>query len=162
LMNQSSGELGIRPIVIGDLIKDPYQQRSKKRLPEFNFNFRGLASGLIIICLISLAYALFFFFSNLQTNKLSNQLGKSNFKTITKSTRALVITSGSFPNLAIAKKYQEELSKKLGVELKILKDDNRYTIQIGPSFSNKEDAIVVFDELSRYSVKDLSLRLDRM
>ena len=70
----------------------------------------------------------------------------------------MVITSGAFKTLAEAEKFRDELSEKLGVPLEILHDSKYFTVQIGPSYENHADAMVVYDELSRYSIGNLALR----
>lgn len=72
--------------------------------------------------------------------------------------RALIITTGDFKSEASAEKLKNDLSERLGVPLQIIKDHGKYTVQIGPSYQSKEDALLVFDELSQYSIGKLSLR----
>lgn len=76
-----------------------------------------------------------------------------------KEPRSLIITSGSFLNESEANSYQKALKDKLGVPLKLVKDGQTFSIQIGPAYANHDDALLVFDELSRYSVKNLSIKV---
>jgi hypothetical protein len=73
--------------------------------------------------------------------------------------RSLIITSGSFLEQSQASSYQKALKDRLGVPLKLVKDGQTFSIQIGPAYANHDDALVVFDELSRYSVKNLSIKV---
>ncbi len=81
-------------------------------------------------------------------------------KTINSSEpRSLIITSGSFLKKGEAESYKQALNSKLGVPLKIVAEENTFSVQIGPAYANHEDALLVFDELSRYSVKKLSIKV---
>lgn len=73
--------------------------------------------------------------------------------------RSLIITSGSFVKEDSAINYQKSLKSKLGVPLKLVKDGSTFSIQIGPAYANHDDALLVFDELSRYSVENLSIKV---
>lgn len=177
IINQDSDKLGIRPITIGELLEhaEPIEQESKYQQEpiktekeaarpqnkiQIKHYLKAALPGLVLITLLIVGYALFSFFTNHEGGKVSS-LNKTKTTTAAASTRGLVITSASFQNATTAERYRLRLARKLGVELKVIKDGSQFTVQIGPSYKNKEDAIVVFDELSRYSVKDLSLRLDR-
>jgi len=70
----------------------------------------------------------------------------------------LKICSGNFKTHKEAEKYRRVLSERLGVPLQTIKDGISYTVQIGPEYENHSDALVVFEELSRYAVVNLSLR----
>ncbi len=70
----------------------------------------------------------------------------------------LIITSGIYAKKSVAQKKLKELKDRLGVPLKLVQVDDFFTIQIGPSYDKHEDALLVFDELSRYSVGSLSIR----
>ena len=58
-----------------------------------------------------------------------------------------------------AETYKKALNDKLGVPLKVVKHENSFSVQIGPAYANHDDALLVFDELSRYSVKNLSIKI---
>lgn len=73
--------------------------------------------------------------------------------------KSFVITSGIFKKLNQANKYRDELAIRLGVPLKVIKAENFYTIQIGPNYKEHEDVLMVFDELARYSIKNLSIKM---
>ena len=73
--------------------------------------------------------------------------------------RSLIITSGNFLTKANAESYLSALKAKLGVPLELVKNDKTYSIQIGPAYANHDDALLVFDELSRYSVEELSIKI---
>lgn len=85
-------------------------------------------------------------------------IDQQNTSALLKPDSGLIITSGLFAKQYDASQRQKELKDRLGVPLKLVEIDNFYTIQIGPSYDNHEDALLVFDELSRYSVGNLSLR----
>lgn len=167
LMNKDSEVLGIRPFNTGELIQTPLNKQTSPEISTgrkftLDFKIKAILPGLSIIIMLALGYSLFAIVTHTDSNTKPTRLSEIKARNIPKAARALVISSGDFKNLETAEKYKDRLAKKLGIEMKVLKDHNRYTVQIGPSYSNKEDAIVVFDELSRYSVKDLSLRLDRV
>ncbi len=71
--------------------------------------------------------------------------------------RELIITSGIYAKRSEAKQIQEELERITGDQVKILKRANFYTVQIGDSFENTEDAYLFFDELLKYPIKELSI-----
>lgn len=73
--------------------------------------------------------------------------------------KTFVITSGIFKKQNQANKYRDELAIRLGVPLKVIKTDSFYTIQIGPNYKEHEDVLMVFDELARYSIKNLSIKM---
>jgi len=73
--------------------------------------------------------------------------------------RSLIITSGDFGAKSEAEAYQEDLKAKLGVPLKLVKRGASYSVQIGPAYADHDDALIVFDELSRYSVENLSIKI---
>ncbi len=116
-----------------------------------------LLPALLIFVVILSAYALIFAFSPFNGNVKPTK--KEALETISNSNK-LIITSGQFISEAEAKLYKAELKSRLGIPLKILKAGDAYTIQVGPSYSSHEDALIVFDELSRYSVANLSLRME--
>ncbi|MDA1021025.1 MAG: hypothetical protein O2962_05700 [Cyanobacteria bacterium] len=178
IINQDSAKLGIRPITIGELLEhaEPIQQKTeykpepreiKTEAPnpqakiQIRHYLKAALPGLVLITVLIVGYALFAFLTNHETNKVT-KLTKATTATAATTTRGLVITSGNFQNATTAERYRLRLARKLGVDLKVIKDGSQFTVQIGPNYKNKEDAIVVFDELSRYSVNDLSLRLDRV
>lgn len=76
-----------------------------------------------------------------------------------KELRSLIITSGSFFNKREAELYRDALNEKLGVPLEVIEQGKTFSIQIGPAYANHDDALVVFDELSRYSVENLSIKV---
>jgi cell division protein FtsN len=73
--------------------------------------------------------------------------------------KSFIISSGIFKNKADANNYKNDLANKLGIPLKVVRAENFYTIQIGPDYQEQEDVLVVFDELSRYNIKNLSVRM---
>lgn len=99
--------------------------------------------------------------SNFESSKLEELAGAQDIKKLVNSNQArnLIICSGSFANEAEAKSYKNSLKKKLGVPLKIVEQAHRFSVQIGPSYEKHEDALLVFDELSRYSVQELSIHV---
>lgn len=171
IINKDSERLGLRtmqsaqikvapvpkaqPSLVEESLAQPLAEPETR---DFKINLGQMMIVAGIVVSIIFAYALFYFVKN-QDSKPS-RLSARKFERARKNQPELVISSGNFGNADEAKKYMDRLSRKLGVELKILKNGSQYSIQIGPSYPSKEDAIVVFDELSRYSVRDLSLKLD--
>jgi hypothetical protein len=94
-----------------------------------------------------------------QTNFEETKLQELTKTVNSKEPRSLIITSGSFLNESEADSYQKALKDRLGVPLKLVKDGQTFSIQIGPAYANHNDALLVFDELSRYSVKNLSIKV---
>lgn len=171
IINKDSARLGLRPMQASSIKVVPITKSQtakieetvtpiKEKTTEQKSDSSKLTIVVTIIASVILAYGLFYFISH-QESKPS-RLSARKIETAHKNQPELVISSGNFASADEAKKYMDRLSRKLGVELKILKNGSQYSVQIGPSYANKEDAIVVFDELSRYSVRDLSLRLDRV
>lgn len=75
-----------------------------------------------------------------------------------KTGKQLAICSGNFKRELEAKRYLNELEERLGVPLQLIKAGDLYTVQIGESYTSHDDAMIVFDELSRYSITNLSIR----
>lgn len=73
--------------------------------------------------------------------------------------RSLIITSGIFSKKSAAETYKKSLKEKLGVDLQVVEHNKNFSVQIGPAYANHDDALMVFDELSRYSVKNLSIKI---
>jgi hypothetical protein len=95
---------------------------------------------------------------------INKKLDETKLQELTKTVnsnepRSLIITSGNFLKKSAAESYKKALNSKLGVPLKIVADENTFSVQIGPAYANHEDALLVFDELSRYSVKKLSIKV---
>ncbi len=179
IINRSSQRLGVKPVYVGSLIntqpkKKPIDELKvvaqklsqekflKRKAKKFKLkNLRVIFYALVAVAII---YALVFVFRPAQVNSGIQPESQSNIKLdesstgIFKKTGGMVITSGSFKTLAEAESFKDKLSEKLGVPLEILHDAKYFTVQIGPSYENHADAMIVFDELSRYSIGGLALR----
>lgn len=116
-------------------------------------------------CTIIAAVFLIFTFKPVSTAPdINKKLDETKLQELTKTVnsnepRSLIITSGNFLKKSAAESYKKALNSKLGVPLKIVAEDNTFSVQIGPAYANHEDALLVFDELSRYSVKKLSIKV---
>lgn len=116
-------------------------------------------------CAIIAAVFLIFTFKPVSTAPdINKKLDETKLQELTKTVnsnepRSLIITSGNFLKKSAAESYKKALNSKLGVPLKIVADENTFSVQIGPAYANHEDALLVFDELSRYSVKKLSIKI---
>lgn len=108
---------------------------------------------LVFISVVSL-YVYFFNSSPFSSKALRPQSALAN------PGGSLLITSGHFISEKEARDYKAELKSRVGIDLKLLKIGDIYTVQVGPSYPTHEDALLVFDELSRYAVADLSLRFE--
>ena len=103
----------------------------------------------------------YFGFLMFNPNKSTAQLNKAEIlskEAFAHSDKSLIITTGSFDDETSADLFKNDLSERLGVPLKTIKDKNKFIIQIGPSYENHDDAFLVFDELSQYSIGKLSVR----
>jgi hypothetical protein len=119
---------------------------------KFFYNMSAVLGAFILI---------YFGFLLFNPNKSTAQLNKAEIisrEAFLQSDKPLVITTGSFDDFASAEKHKQTLSERLGVPLKIINDKNKFIIQIGPSYENHDDAFLVFDELSQYSIGKLSVR----
>ncbi len=173
IINRGSQRLGVKPVYVGGLInlerknkpvdelklvaqKLSQEKFAKRNAKGFKFNkkYLNIAVGLIVFAAI--AYSLMFVFRPAAPENTGNQLASQIRNPV--SAKGMVITSGTYKTLVEAERFQKDLSEKLGVPLKILQDGKYFTIQIGPSYESQEDAMIVFDELSRYSIANLSLR----
>lgn len=179
IINRASNRLGVRPLYVGEMIQAERKARnadmqivaaklSQEKLLRKQKTFQKLLPKKPITMLLSVAvfaalYFLIFVFNGSGSKPLvktakaieSSQQKSSIFDN---SSKSMIITSGIFKNLDEAKNYQQELSKRLGMDLKILHDGSYYTVQIGPNYDNREDAMLVYDEISRFSVPNLALR----
>ena len=84
---------------------------------------------------------------------------KKIMKVIDLQDREVIIASGSFRTRYEAEKAFKELSKLAGKSLKIVKANGYYTIQFGPEYKDYDDAMLVFKELVKYQIKDLSIKV---
>jgi hypothetical protein len=147
---------------IGEIAAKLKKEQEKNN--NFNSNTRMQTAIYSILTIVIVFFLVFVFnpaeiIASFNTNSgVNNQIqAKEDYSTLEK-TRELVVCSGVFNNINDANQYKSDLSERLGVPLKVLKDGSVYTVQIGPSYKNRDDAIIVFDELSRYSVSNLLLR----
>lgn len=187
ILNRSTKRLGVRPLNIGEF-QNPYalerhsrpsfKYLGKKNISEIaaklkqeqekNARFKRPAkmqTALYSVLAIVVVFFLIFVFNPADIIAGFNINARPNPQLLTKTgnavnekNRDLVICSGAFNSINDANKYKSDLSERLGVPLKVLKDGSIYTVQIGPAYKSHEDAVIVFDELSRYSVTNLSLR----
>jgi hypothetical protein len=187
ILNRSTKRLGIRPLNVGEF-QNPYvaEKRQRptykylgkrnigeiaaklKKEQETNINFKKttkMQTAIYSVLTIVVVFFLVFVFNpaeiiaSFSVNSRPNpQLLVKTDNDVSDKARELVVCSGVFNNINDANKYKSDLSERLGVPLKVLKDGSIYTVQIGPAYKSHEDAVIVFDELSRYSVSNLSLR----
>lgn len=188
ILNRSSNRLGVRPLYIGEMLEaerksrnvdmkivaaklsqEKFLRNNKTNLLKSISNFarklmpRKPLSMLLSISVIVALYLLIFVFNATEPkastkSEILTQSSKQSDFIFDNSTKPMIITSRILKNLDEAKRYQEELSKRLDMDLKILHDGNYYTIQIGPSYKNRDDAMLVYDEISRFSIPGLALR----
>jgi len=119
---------------------------------KFFYNMSAVLGTFILI---------YFGFLMFNPNKSTAQLNKAEIlskEAFSHSDKALVITTGSFDDEESAENHLQSLSERLGVPLKIISDKSKFLIQIGPSYEDHDDAFLVFDELSQYSIGKLSVR----
>ncbi len=177
IINRSSQRLGVKPVYVGSLIntklnrkpndelKIVAQKLSQEKFLKRNnkkFKLKNLKVILYALFAVAMIYAFMFVFKPAAVNSgtmIETQTSTDDSSTgIFKKGHGMVITSGSFRTLAEAEEVKAELSEKLGVPLQILHDSKYFTVQIGPSYENHADAMIVFDELSRYSIENLALK----
>ncbi len=179
IINRGSKRLGIRPLIIGEInTKNPNTKNNsvfdnglalnkiakklKEELPNNEKN-KSITGRLIFVILGLLIYLFVFVFnpSEPRSIKLASPQEKINFNApiVNNTKRIFIITTGTFKDLKKARKRLQELDKDLDVDLELVAiNNNFYTIQIGPSYNNPDDALLVFDELSYYQIPQLSLR----
>lgn len=184
IINRGTRKLGVRPLNLG-YFENPYRTKAKqstthnlvprpninelaaklKREQELNEELKKPAkfqTAFYSMLAVVLVFSMIFVFNPVDIIAGFDKNAKPKptpLSTIESSSgRDLVICSGVFKSEKEANNYKKTLSERLGVPLKVLKDGSSYTLQVGPSYKNHEDALIVFDELSRYSVGNLSLR----
>jgi hypothetical protein len=136
-------------------------QEIKSRPSDFNFSKTVLYTA----CGVIAAVFLIFTFKPVSTATDQNQsFEQTKLQELTqvvdsKLPRSLIITSGNFSKKASAQTYKKSLKEKLGVDLQVVEHNKTFSVQIGPAYANHDDALMVFDELSRYSVENLSIKI---
>ena len=137
------------------------QLQQEKNLKKSSFDYKNPKLVYNMSAILGTFILLYFGFLLFNPNKSTAHLNKAEIlskEAFSHSKKALVITTGSFNDEGSAERYKEVLSERLGVPLKIINDKNKFIIQIGPSYENHDDAFLVFDELSQYSIGKLSVR----
>ena len=135
----------------------------QNRFPEMSsrgFNKITLYTSLAVICAVFFVFA----FKPVSTASNSGSLEETDVEIITKidaskGQKNLVICSGNFKSKQQALDYKKSLAARLGVPLQVIDNEGSYSVQIGPAYGKHADALLVFDELSRYSVKNLSIKV---
>jgi hypothetical protein len=148
----------LKKISLNQVASQLQQEKLIKQKPLTNNSKKYFLN---ISALVSVCVLIYFGFLMFNPNKSTAQLNKAEIlskEAFAHSDKALIITTGSFDDENSAESYKQNLSERLGVPLKILKDKNKFLIQIGPSYENHDDAFLVFDELSQYSIGKLSVR----
>lgn len=172
ILNRSSRRLGVKPMLVDQEIKQKPQKItdvtpeiksvSTKLINEsqcmVNSRKQKNSLGLIYVLLALIVIVLFMLILKPMQTNAQGHLTDAIQPIGEIRDRSLIICSGSFVDKNSASKYQRELKDRLGVPLKIIKTDNSFTVQIGPEYPNQDDAMLVFDELSRYSVRNLALK----
>ena len=74
--------------------------------------------------------------------------------------KPVLIAAGTYSSLDEAIEAKRKLAKLTGDALKIIKSKKArtYSIQIGPRYTDYEDTMIVFEELVKYRIEDLSVR----
>lgn len=137
------------------------QLQQEKKLKQKSSSAKPKQLFLNMSAVVGAFVLIYFGFLMFNPNKSTAHLNKAEIlskEAFAHSDKALIITTGSFDDENSAETYKENLSERLGVPLKTLKDKNKFIIQIGPSYENHDDAFLVFDELSQYSIGKLSVR----
>lgn len=187
IINRGTRKLGVRPLNVGEF-NNPYTREARTRVAPDYMNKRNLTelaaklkreqdinlrlkkpanfqTALYSMLAIVIVFFMIFVFNPADIIAGFSSGVKPNPEQLSKTianqnliSRDLVICTGVFKSIGDANKYKSELSERLGVPLKVIKDGSSFTLQIGPAYKTHEDALIVFDELSRYSVGNLSLR----
>lgn len=171
--NNSKFEFDFKPQI--ELLNQVSAKLKKEKEQKAGINSatktNKLFSLLVIVATATLIYLGFYVYT---PQKIINQIKNLTNKIVTMppstkdeelidnlapGEKIFIISSGIFQNTGEANKYKNELSQKLGIPLKVVKTDSFYTIQIGPNYQEQEDVLVVFDELARYDIKNLSVRM---
>ena len=137
------------------------QLQQEKKIRKTNFQYKNPKLVFNMSAVLGAFILIYFGFLLFNPNKSTSQFNKAEIlskEAFSHSDKALVITTGSFDDESAAETYKQSLSERLGVPLKIINDKNKFIIQIGPSYENHDDAFLVFDELSQYSIGKLSVR----
>ena len=139
----------------------PFAKQGSKR--KSTMDSKKLTNGIMLTAVIVVAVIIFAFTPFAKSITLNSM-----FKFNTKPTKIqkvsdqspLMILSGTFDTQRAAQAHKTKLEERLGVKLEVIKFGKKYTVRIGPSFNNHEDAMLVFNELSKYKVKDLVLSFE--
>lgn len=73
-------------------------------------------------------------------------------------TKPYIITSGVYTSKDLAKEAKRLLADVTDVPLKIKQLDSYFTVQIGSAYKDFDNAVIVYRELSKYSIKDLAIK----
>jgi hypothetical protein len=137
------------------------QLQQEKKLKQTASNYQPKKLFYKMSAVLGTFIIVYFGFLLFNPSKSTAQLNKAEIvskEAFLQSDKPLVITTGSFDDKTEAENHMQSLSERLGVPLKILSEKNKFMIQIGPSYENHDDAFLVFDELSQYSIGKLSVR----
>jgi hypothetical protein len=169
IINRSSKRLGIKPLMINDLkeelkntareLRKDFVRESKNKSKNSSSN---KASFFLIVFLLGLFLFGFYFFqsrssTDFDKTKLQDPLSKVQANFNFEKDSELLITKGMYKNRIDAEKSKRYLERRIGGELKVINTGNYFTVQLGPNYKNPEDAFIVFDELTKYGLKELSI-----
>lgn len=170
ILNRSSKRLGIKPLMINDIREELKKTASevrkeviKERKEESKKPNNASLFPLIILFSLLLLVGGFYLFKIQSKTAFDDTLPSKN--TIVKlndnfdleKDPELIITKGSYANRTEAEKAKRYLERRIGGDLKVINTGNFFTVQLGPNYINHEDAFIVFDELAKYGLKDLSI-----
>lgn len=181
IIDRGSRKLGVRPLYASAVGLKKFNNSSKTKaqnLTNLNqvanklsqerkslnnrvstFKRKHLLNGFLVFVSLSLIYFGFLVFNPSISSEKSAKIEEKIFAdTVVDRSKPLIITTGAFTNEESAEKFKQDLSERLGVPLQIIKDKDKFIVQIGPSYQSHDDALLVFDELSQYSIGKLSLR----
>jgi hypothetical protein len=180
IINRSHKRLGIKPLFISDLkaiaedMKTEPAQGPVSLVPEkmsWIFSDKAILSVAAIFALLSIMLVISsldqessgnvatFFRDNSGPSLVNIKKKASLAGVLSPKDKSVIISKGTYNDIKDAQEAKSKLFELTGTDIKIIKENNFYTLQIGPEYKNHDDALVVFDELSKYSLADLAIRL---
>lgn len=173
LLNKQNSDLGVKPMKVETISKSieeintPAKPKIKPVEKKDKVNTKAIGRLIIfsVITLIIIAISVFFFKNYQSGNNIEKIIEKAtsskqpfSHTKFERKEKPALITSGVFQIKAEAEIAKKELSKLAGNALKVVKIDDYYTIRIGPRYNNYENALLVFTELQKYPIKDISIK----
>lgn len=146
------------------VISHELEEKEKQSKVPFKISLNAISLSTMLLLVFMLAINADFRQSTMTLfgfNKKQSQSKKSKslFKVITLEDRPAIITSGTYNTIEEADQAMMFLLDEIGGSLNIVKIKNYYTIQVGPSYKDYNDALMVFRDLLKYPIPDIAIKI---